>query len=82
VGRVCSTNGNGRNAYRILVRKLEGRRPLRRPRSRWVDNIKKDLRKIGWHRLDRFGSVYGPVNGSCEHGNEPSGSIYCWEVLE
>jgi hypothetical protein len=40
--------GVRRNAYRILVRKLEGRRPLGRPRCRWVDNIKMDLRETGW----------------------------------
>jgi hypothetical protein len=37
-----------RNAYRILVGKLEGRRPLGGPRRRWVDNIKIELRVIGW----------------------------------
>jgi hypothetical protein len=36
------------NACRILVGKLKGRRPLGRPRHRWVDNIKMDLREIGW----------------------------------
>jgi hypothetical protein len=36
--------GEKRNAYRILVGKPEGRRPLGRPRRRWVDNIKMDLR--------------------------------------
>jgi hypothetical protein len=36
-----------RNAYRLLVGKLEGNSPLGRPRRRWVDNIKKDLREIG-----------------------------------
>jgi hypothetical protein len=40
--------GETRNAYRILVGKPEGRRPLGRPRRRWVDNIKMDLRGIGW----------------------------------
>jgi hypothetical protein len=40
--------GEKRNAYRILVGKPEGRRPLGRPRRRWVDNIKMDLREIGW----------------------------------
>jgi hypothetical protein len=40
--------GEKRNAYRILVGNPEGRRPLGRPRRRWVDNIKIDLRKIGW----------------------------------
>jgi hypothetical protein len=37
-----------RNAYRILVGKPEGKRPLRRTKSRWADNIKMDLREIGW----------------------------------
>jgi hypothetical protein len=36
-----------RNAYRILVGKPEGKRPLGRPRRRWADNIKMDLREIG-----------------------------------
>jgi hypothetical protein len=44
--------GQRRNAYRILVGKLEGRRPLRRPRRRWVDNIKMDPRDIGWDSID------------------------------
>ncbi|PNF40800.1 Surfeit locus protein 1 [Cryptotermes secundus] len=41
-----------RNAYRILVGKPEGKRPLGRPRRRWVDNIKMDLREIGWDGMD------------------------------
>jgi hypothetical protein len=40
--------GEKTNAYRILVEKPEGRRPLGRPRRRWVNNIKMDLREIGW----------------------------------
>jgi hypothetical protein len=40
--------GEKRNAYRILVGDPEGKRPLGRPRRRWVDNIKIDLREIGW----------------------------------
>jgi hypothetical protein len=43
-----------RNAYRILVGKPEGKRPLGRPRHRWVDNIKMDLREIGWDGVDRI----------------------------
>jgi hypothetical protein len=39
--------GERRDAYRALVEKPEGRRPLGRPRSRWEDNIKMDLREIG-----------------------------------
>jgi hypothetical protein len=40
--------GAKRNAYRILAGKLEGKRPLGRPRRRWVYDIKMDLREIGW----------------------------------
>jgi hypothetical protein len=40
------------NAYRILVGKPEGKRPLGRPRRRWVDNIKLDLREVGWDGSD------------------------------
>jgi hypothetical protein len=40
------------NAYRILVGKPEGKRPLQRPKRRWVDNIKMDLREIGWDTMD------------------------------
>jgi hypothetical protein len=42
--------GEKRNAYRILVGKPEGKRPLRRPRRRWVD-VKMDLREIGWYGM-------------------------------
>jgi hypothetical protein len=44
--------GENRNAYRILVRSPEVKRLLRRPRRRWVDNIKMNLRKIGWGDTD------------------------------
>jgi hypothetical protein len=37
---------------------------------------------MGWYGLDRSGSGQGPVKGSCDHGDEPSGSIKCWDVLE
>jgi hypothetical protein len=40
------------NAYRILVGKPEGKRPLRRPRRRWVDTVKMDLREIGWADME------------------------------
>jgi hypothetical protein len=52
MGRACSTNEGKRSAYRILVGKREGRRPLERPRLRWVDNIKMDLRETGWDGVD------------------------------
>jgi hypothetical protein len=58
-------------------------RPLGRPRRRWMDNIEMDIEEIRlmvwceliWLRI-------GVVNGSCERGNEFSGSLKCWEVVE
>jgi hypothetical protein len=44
-----------RNVYRLLVRKPEGKRPLGRPRRRWVDNIKMDLLEMGWGAVDWIG---------------------------
>jgi hypothetical protein len=44
--------GETRNAYRILAEKPEGKRPLGRPRRRWVGNIKIDLREIGRDGMD------------------------------
>jgi len=41
-----------RGVYRVLVGKLEGKRPLGRPRSRWEDNIKMDLQKVGCGGID------------------------------
>jgi hypothetical protein len=40
--------GEKRNVYRLLVGNLEGKRPLVRPRRRWVDNIRMDLGEVGW----------------------------------
>jgi hypothetical protein len=51
MGRACSTNGAKRNAYRILMGQPERKRPLGRPRRRWVDNIKMDHKEIGWGGL-------------------------------
>jgi hypothetical protein len=44
--------GEKRNSCRILMGKPEGKRPLGRPRRRWVDDIKRDLREIGWYGMD------------------------------
>jgi hypothetical protein len=69
------------NPYKILVGKPEGKRSLRRRRRRWVDNIKMDLSydEVVWTGLIwlRIRTSGGP----CEHSNEPSGSIKCWEVF-
>jgi hypothetical protein len=44
--------GEKGNAFMLLVGKLEGRRPLGRPRHRWVDNIRIDLGEVGWGDVD------------------------------
>jgi hypothetical protein len=47
--------GEKRNAYRLLVGKPEGKRPLGRPRRRWIDNIKVDLLEIGVNVVEWIG---------------------------
>jgi hypothetical protein len=48
--------GEKRNTYRLLVGKSEGRRPLGRPRRRWLDNIRLDLlEEVGWGDVDWIG---------------------------
>jgi hypothetical protein len=71
VGRM----GEGRNVYRVLMGKPEGRRPLGRPRDRWEDGLKWTLgslvRECG---VDSSDSGWGSLAGCCECGDEPSGS--------
>jgi hypothetical protein len=55
MGGVCSTTEENMNAYRILMRKPEGKRPLKTPRLRWEDNIKTDLREIEFGDMDWIG---------------------------
>jgi hypothetical protein len=55
VGGPCSTNGEKRNAYRLLVGKPEIKRPLGRPRRRRVDNIRMGLGEVGWGEVDWIG---------------------------
>jgi hypothetical protein len=52
MGGPCSTNGEKRNAYRLLVGTPEGKRPLGRPRRRRVDM---DLGEVGWGDVDWIG---------------------------
>ena len=47
MGWACGLYGVERGAYRVLVGKPEGKRPLGRPRRRWVDNIRMDLQEVG-----------------------------------
>jgi hypothetical protein len=52
MGRTRSTQGAKRNVCMIVVDESEGKRPLRRRRRRWEDNIKISLREIGWGVMD------------------------------
>jgi hypothetical protein len=52
MGRVCSTIGEKRNEYTLLLRKPEGKKLLGSPRPRWMDNIKIDFRGIEWVGID------------------------------
>jgi hypothetical protein len=53
--RAYSTNGEKRNTYKLLVGKPGGKRPLGRPRRKWIDNIKMDLVKKGFGEFDWIG---------------------------
>jgi hypothetical protein len=55
VGGTCGTNEESKNVYRLLVEKPEGKRPLGRPRRRWIDNIKMLLLEVGLNVVDWIG---------------------------
>jgi hypothetical protein len=63
--------------YTLAKKKSQGR-------FRHVGSDHSLVREIGWDGMDWIDLAQDrdPVEGSCEHGNEPSGSIKCWEVLE
>jgi hypothetical protein len=69
--------GERRNAFRVLVRKQERKRPAGRSRRKWKDCIRMDLREIGWGGMDwiHLAQDRGPLENSCEHGNELLGSM-------
>jgi hypothetical protein len=52
MGGACSSDGEGRGVYRVLMGKSEGKRPLGRPRCRWEDNIKMNLQEVGCGGMD------------------------------
>jgi hypothetical protein len=55
MGRACSTNGEKMNANMLLAAKPEGKRPLGRPRRRWVHSIRMELAEVGWGDVDGMG---------------------------
>jgi hypothetical protein len=75
--------GMRKGAYRVLVRKCEGKRPLGSPKCRWEDNIKMDLQKVRCGNMDWIELAQDrQVAGICECGNESLVSIKCGEFLE
>ena len=70
--------------YRVLVGKPEGTRPLGRSRHRWEGNIKMDLHEVVCGGMDwiELAQDRGQWAGTCDCGNEPSGSIKCGEFLD
>jgi len=75
--------GDRRGAYRVLVGRSEGRRPLGKPRHKWNNNIKMDFLEVGWGTdwLDLVQDK-GPVESCFKCGNEPSDSIKCGTFLD
>jgi hypothetical protein len=71
--------GKKRNAYR-----LSGKRPLARPRCRWMNSIKMDLLEIGWGGMDWIGLAQDSHKwrAVCELRDEGLGSIKFWETIE
>jgi hypothetical protein len=68
--------GEKRNAYRILVGILSSHLAVgERIMFEWI-------LEIGWGGMDWIDLAQGPVEGACKHGNEPSGSIKCLEILQ
>ena len=75
--------GEDRGVCRVLLEKLEGRRPLGRPRRRCVDNNRMDLQEVGCGYMDWIGlAQHRQVAHACECGNEPSDSVKCGEFLD
>jgi hypothetical protein len=64
------------NEYKLMVGEPEGKKPLGRPRRKWVGNIKMDLEEIVWGAMDWI-DLYQDRNQlrTYEHGNEPLGSV-------
>jgi len=65
MSRACSTYGEMRGVYRILVEKPEGKRLLGRPRHRLEDNIKMDLQEVGWRAWS--GLIWPRIGTGCGH---------------
>jgi hypothetical protein len=66
--------GEERKVYKVLVGKPEGKRPLGRPRRRWEDGVRMELREIGLGGVDWIRLAQDRDQCCCEYGDKPSGS--------
>ena len=73
--------GKGRGVYRVLVGKLEGKRPEPGLDGMIILDGSSGSGMWGYGK-DRAGSKLGQVEGTCECGNEPSGSVKCGEIID
>jgi len=73
-----------RGVFRVLAGKPERKRPLMRPRLTWEDNIQMDLQEVRCGGMDwmEVAQVRRHLAGTCERGNERSGTIKCGEFLD
>jgi hypothetical protein len=76
--------GEKRNGYRLLVGKSEGRRPLGRPRRRWLDNIGMELVEVGWGDVDwiRLAQDRDRWKALVNSVMNVPGFIKCWKSIE
>jgi hypothetical protein len=74
--------GEKRNAYRLLVAKPEEKRPVGRPRRRWVDNIRMDLGDVEWGVVDWIGLAQDRNRWRALVNSvlKPPGSMKCWKT--
>jgi hypothetical protein len=77
MGGTCTKHERNKKCIQN-IRKLEGKRPFRRPRSKWEDNIRMDIKRNIFEGVDWI----NPVAGSCEHDSEPSGSVKDGQFLD
>jgi hypothetical protein len=84
MGGACSVYGEGRVVYRVLVGKLEGKRPFGRLRCRWKDNIKADLQEVGCGGMDwiEMAQNRGRWQALVNAVMNLRGSIKCGELLD
>jgi hypothetical protein len=81
--RACSTHGEKRNAYRILVIRLKEKSPLGIPRRRWVGNAKINfIRQMGWDGMDSIDLAQDRDQRRALVNTVMNDSTKCWEVLE